>query len=69
MSNASKILPNIPLNHVFFEVHGFSGNKTDIHLPQNSYINNILKKNNVIINLLLFIQKSSLPRLNKYYQG
>ncbi len=30
------------LNHIIFEVHGFSGNTTNFHAPQNSYINNVL---------------------------
>jgi regulator of sirC expression with transglutaminase-like and TPR domain len=31
------------LNHIIFEVHGFSGNTTNFHAPQNSYINNVLE--------------------------
>jgi regulator of sirC expression with transglutaminase-like and TPR domain len=31
------------INHIFFEVHGFKGNKSDIHAPQNSFINNIFE--------------------------
>jgi regulator of sirC expression with transglutaminase-like and TPR domain len=31
------------LNHILFEVHGFSGNTTNYHAPQNSYLNNVLE--------------------------
>lgn len=31
------------INHILFEVHGFSGNTTNFHAPQNSYINNVLE--------------------------
>jgi regulator of sirC expression with transglutaminase-like and TPR domain len=31
------------LNHIIFDVHGFSGNTTNFHAPQNSYINNVLE--------------------------
>ncbi len=35
-------------NHIFFQVHGFKGNKRNYHAPQNSYINEVLdnKKGN-----------------------
>lgn len=29
-------------NHVFFQVHGFKGNKRQYHAPQNSYLNEVL---------------------------
>lgn len=29
-------------NHVFFQAHGFKGNKRNYHAPQNSYINEVL---------------------------
>jgi regulator of sirC expression with transglutaminase-like and TPR domain len=29
-------------NHLFFQVHGFKGNKRNYHAPQNSYINEVL---------------------------
>ncbi|MCW5898501.1 MAG: transglutaminase family protein [Flavobacteriales bacterium] len=29
-------------NHVFFQIHGFKGNKRNYHAPQNSYINEVL---------------------------
>jgi regulator of sirC expression with transglutaminase-like and TPR domain len=31
------------INHILFEVHGFGGNTTNFHAPQNSYINNVLE--------------------------
>lgn len=30
-------------NHIFFQVHGFRGNKSSYHAPQNSYINEVLE--------------------------
>lgn len=29
-------------NHIFYQVHGFKGNKRNYHAPQNSYINEVL---------------------------
>ena len=29
-------------NHIFFQVHGFKGNKRNYHAPQNSYINEVI---------------------------
>ena len=29
-------------NHIFFQVHGFKGNKRNYHAPQNSYLNDVL---------------------------
>jgi regulator of sirC expression with transglutaminase-like and TPR domain len=39
------------INHVLFEVHQFSGNITNYHAPQNSFINNVLesKKGNPLM--------------------
>lgn len=31
------------INKVFFDVHGFSGNTTNFHAPQNSFINTVLE--------------------------
>ena len=31
------------INHILFDVHGFSGNTTNYHAPQNSYMNNVLE--------------------------
>ncbi len=30
-------------NHIFFQVHGFKGNKRNYHAPQNSYINEVIE--------------------------
>lgn len=30
-------------NHIFYQVHGFKGNKRNYHAPQNSYINEVLE--------------------------
>ncbi|PBQ34380.1 hypothetical protein CNR22_22245 [Sphingobacteriaceae bacterium] len=39
------------VNHIIFEVHNFSGNITNYHAPQNSFINNVLesKKGNPLM--------------------
>ena len=39
------------INHILFDVHHFSGNTTNYHAPQNSYINNVLesKKGNPLL--------------------
>lgn len=31
------------LNHVFFQLHGFKGNTSDYHAPDNSFINKVLE--------------------------
>lgn len=31
------------MNHMLFEVHGFGGNTTNYHAPQNSYLNNVVE--------------------------
>lgn len=31
------------INHIIYDVHGFTGNTTDFHSPQNSYINTLLE--------------------------
>jgi hypothetical protein len=31
------------INHILFDVHNFSGNTSNFHAPQNSYINNVLE--------------------------
>lgn len=43
-------------NHVFFQVHGFKGNKRNYHSPQNSYINEVLesKKGNPLSLALIY---------------
>jgi regulator of sirC expression with transglutaminase-like and TPR domain len=44
------------INHILFEVHGFGGNTTNFHAPQNSYINNVLesKKGNPLSLAILY---------------
>ncbi len=34
------------INHVFYNTHGFKGNKMNFHAPQNCYINNLLETKN-----------------------
>jgi regulator of sirC expression with transglutaminase-like and TPR domain len=45
------------INHVLFEIHGFGGNITNYHAPQNSFINIVLetKKGNPISLCVLYI--------------
>ncbi|MBK9283996.1 MAG: transglutaminase family protein [Sphingobacteriaceae bacterium] len=45
------------LNHILFEVHMFSGNITNYHAPQNSFINNVLesKKGNPLMLSVIYI--------------
>ncbi len=54
------------INHIFYEIYKFTANKTNIHSPQNSYINNVLetkKGNPVSLGILYMIisQKLNLP--------
>jgi regulator of sirC expression with transglutaminase-like and TPR domain len=54
------------INHILFDVHGFGGNTTNYHAPQNSYINNVLesKKGNPLslsILYLIIAQDLSIP--------
>jgi regulator of sirC expression with transglutaminase-like and TPR domain len=44
------------INHVFFTIHGFSGNTQNYHAPQNSFINNVLetKKGNPLSLAILY---------------
>ena len=54
------------INHVFYHVYGFSGNTTNHHDPQNSYLNQVLdsKKGNQItlaIIYALIAQKLDIP--------
>jgi len=46
------------LNHIFFEVHGFSGNTQNYHAPQNSFINIALetKKANPLMLAILYLE-------------
>lgn len=46
------------INHIFFDVHRFSGNKVNIHAPQNLFISNLLeskKGNHLSIGILYII--------------
>ena len=54
------------LNHIFFTKHGFSGNTTNYHAPQNSYINCVIesKRGNPLalsVLYLLITQSLGLP--------
>lgn len=44
------------INHIVFDVHSFSGNTTNYHAPQNSYLNNVLesKKGNPLSLSILY---------------
>ena len=51
------------LNHIIFDVHNFSGNTTNYHAPQNSYINNVLeskKGNPLLLSIIYTIVAQSL---------
>lgn len=51
------------INHIFFDVHGFKGNKSDIHAPENSFINNIFetkKGNPISLSIIYMIVAQSL---------
>lgn len=45
------------INHILFEVHQFSGNITNYHAPQNSFINNVLesKKGNPLMLSVIYV--------------
>jgi regulator of sirC expression with transglutaminase-like and TPR domain len=54
------------INHIFFEVHGFKGNKTNIDAPQNFFLNNLVeskKGNHISLGMLYIIiaQKLGIP--------
>ncbi len=54
------------INHILFEVHQFSGNITNYHAPQNSFINNVLesKKGNPLmlsVVYMLICKELSIP--------
>ncbi len=46
------------LNHVFFDGHGFGGNTTNYHAPQNSFINSVLetKKGNPLLLSIIYAE-------------
>ncbi len=45
------------VNHILFDIYGFSGNKTNFHAPHNSYLNNVLetKKGNPLLLSVIYI--------------
>jgi regulator of sirC expression with transglutaminase-like and TPR domain len=45
------------VNHILFEVHQFSGNITNYHAPQNSFVNNVLesKKGNPLMLSVIYM--------------
>lgn len=45
------------INHILFDVHGFSGNTQNYHSPQNSYINNVIdsKKGNPLSLSIIYL--------------
>ncbi|MFP4470871.1 MAG: transglutaminase-like domain-containing protein [Bacteroidales bacterium] len=51
------------INHIFFDVHGFKGNKSDIHAPQNSFINIIFetkRANPISLSIIYMVVAQSL---------
>ncbi len=51
------------INHILFDIHRFSGNKSNIDAPQNLFINNLLetkKGNHLSIGILYIILAQSL---------
>jgi regulator of sirC expression with transglutaminase-like and TPR domain len=51
------------INHIFYDVHGFRGNKRDIQSPQNSYINSVLetrKANPISLSIIYMVVAQSL---------
>jgi regulator of sirC expression with transglutaminase-like and TPR domain len=45
------------INHILFDVHGFSANKSDVYAPSNSYLNLVLetKKGNALSLSIIYI--------------
>lgn len=45
------------INHILFEIHQFSGNITNYHAPQNSFLNNVLesKKGNPLMLSVVYL--------------
>jgi regulator of sirC expression with transglutaminase-like and TPR domain len=45
------------MNKVLFDIHGFAGNTTNFHAPQNSFINTVLesKKGNPLLISIIYI--------------
>lgn len=66
MNEASPVEQVKLINHVFYSIHGFSGNTTNHRDPQNSYINQVLetKKGNQISLAIIYsiiAQKLDIP--------
>lgn len=53
------------INHIFFEIHGFSKNTSNFYNPQNSYINQVIEKRgnpiSIAILYMVIAQKIGLP--------
>ncbi len=54
------------INHIFFDIYGFAGNKSNVDSPQTLFVNNILeskKGNHLTIGMMLIIlsQKLGIP--------
>jgi regulator of sirC expression with transglutaminase-like and TPR domain len=56
------------VNHIFFDIHGFNGNTTNFHAPQNSFINVVLesKKGNPLMLSIIYIYLSEQLHLPIY---
>jgi regulator of sirC expression with transglutaminase-like and TPR domain len=56
------------VNHILFDVHGFAGNKTDLHEPKNSYLNTLLemKKGNALSLSIIYMIVSQSLRIPVY---
>jgi regulator of sirC expression with transglutaminase-like and TPR domain len=56
------------LNHIIFDVHGFTSNKTDLHEPKNTYLNTLLemKKGNALSLSILFMAVSQSLKIPVY---
>jgi regulator of sirC expression with transglutaminase-like and TPR domain len=56
------------LNHIFFEVHGFSGNTQNYHAPQNSYINTAVesKRGNPLMLAILYMEVAQSAEIPVY---
>jgi regulator of sirC expression with transglutaminase-like and TPR domain len=56
------------LNHIFFEIHGFSGNTQNYHAPQNSFVNIVLetKKGNPLMLAILYLEVARAAEIPVY---
>nr|NQU94276.1 hypothetical protein [Bacteroidota bacterium] len=51
------------INHIFYDIHKFSGNKANLHSPQNSFINTIFetkKANPISLSIIYMVVAQSL---------